>query len=74
MISDPVEEDVAVSRLPHRTGGHRPHGVNTVAIDDAAEIFERRQGGIDGLRSNGAAGKCVATEQYTSRCFLDGSD
>ena len=70
----PVEEHIAVPRLTNSAGGHRSHRVNTVAVNHAAEVLERRQGGIDGLRPDGAGGKRVAAEQHTSRGFLDGAD
>ena len=49
-LLDPVQEHVHVPGLAHRAGRHGVNLGNPIAIDDAPEILEGRERGIDGLR------------------------
>ena len=46
-----IEKGVAVAGLAHGAGRDGAHLLHAVAVDDLAEPFERRERGIDGLRS-----------------------
>ena len=64
---DPIEEHVAVARLADGAGGHRAHALDAVAVDDAAELLERRERGVDGLASGSRRDENVSRPSSTPR-------